>query len=101
MVLHKSVKINLKEANLSIETEKFIILQIGTFFCILYLLWFAAIWFHMTHGIWSAFQTLGWNNNTWICRWKTISYIVATILMLMFAFTVVFFYVGNCIGLFA
>ena len=37
MVLHKSVKINLKEANLSIETEKFIILQIGTFFCILYL----------------------------------------------------------------
>ncbi len=116
IVLHLTMfwaKMQLSElANLEIATDgkvidpaagsEFLIAYFkNPIFCILYLLWFAAIWFHMTHGIWSAFQTLGWNNNTWICRWKTISYIVATILMLMFAFTVVFFYVGNCIGLFA
>ncbi|MDD2594521.1 MAG: succinate dehydrogenase cytochrome b subunit [Bacteroidales bacterium] len=48
---------------------------------ILYILWFAAIWFHLTHGFWSAFQTIGWNNNIWLKRWKVIGYVVATILV--------------------
>ena len=35
---------------------------------VLYLVWFAALWFHLTHGFWSAIQTLGWNNNIWLSR---------------------------------
>ena len=35
-------------------------------------------------GFWSAFHTLGWNNNIWIGRLKVISYIVATIICLVF-----------------
>jgi len=31
-------------------------------FVLLYLVWFVAIWFHLTHGFWSALQTIGWNN---------------------------------------
>ena len=27
-------------------------------YCIIYLVWFVAIWFHLTHGFWSAFQTI-------------------------------------------
>jgi len=42
------------------------------------------VWFHLTHGFWSAFQTVGWNNDIWIRRWKVLGYIVATILLLAF-----------------
>lgn len=47
---------------------------------ILYLVWFVAIWFHLTHGFWSAFQTIGWNNDIWIKRLKVIGYIFATLI---------------------
>lgn len=57
--------------------------------CVLYLLWFAAIWFHLTHGFWSAFQTMGLNNNTWLCRLKVIANVVATIIFLGFAAVVI------------
>ncbi|MBP5210698.1 MAG: succinate dehydrogenase cytochrome b subunit [Bacteroidales bacterium] len=56
---------------------------------IMYLLWFAAIWFHLTHGFWSAFQTVGLNNNIWMKRLKWIAYIYVTVLMLGFAVTAV------------
>ncbi|MDR2683903.1 MAG: succinate dehydrogenase cytochrome b subunit, partial [Prevotellaceae bacterium] len=31
-------------------------------YCMLYLVWLGALWLHLTHGIWSALQTLGWSN---------------------------------------
>ncbi|MBE6296508.1 MAG: succinate dehydrogenase/fumarate reductase cytochrome b subunit [Bacteroidales bacterium] len=55
----------------------------------LYVVWLAALWFHLTHGIWSAMQTLGANNNVWICRWKAISNVLATIIILGFLVVVV------------
>ena len=55
----------------------------------LYVVWLAALWFHLTHGIWSAMQTLGANNNVWICRWKAISNVLATIIILGFLAVVV------------
>ncbi len=51
---------------------------------VIYVIWFVAVWFHLTHGFWSAFQTVGWNNDIWIKRWKVLGYIVATILLLAF-----------------
>lgn len=65
---------------------------------ILYLVWFAAIWLHLTHGFWSAFQTLGWNNQIWYKRLKITGYVVATIICLLFAFTAIAFYL-NSIGM--
>jgi len=67
------------------------------YYVVLYIIWLAAIWFHLTHGIWSAMHTLGWNNNTWMQRWKCIANIVATIVVLMFA-AVVVFYFGMSLG---
>ena len=55
----------------------------------LYVVWLAALWFHLTLGIWSAMQTLGANNNVWICRWKAISNVLATIIILGFLVVVV------------
>jgi len=64
-----------------------------------YLLWYTALWFHLTHGIWSAFQTVGWNNQIWMKRLKMISNIVATLIFLGFAFVTLFFYLKSlCSG---
>lgn len=58
---------------------------------VLYLIWFAAIWFHLTHGFWSALHTMGWNGKTWFFRWKVISVAYTTILMLGFAVVAIVF----------
>lgn len=62
------------------------------YYAVLYLLWFAALWFHLTHGVWSMFQTVGWANDTWYPRLKCIANIVATIIFLCFAAVVVVFF---------
>ena len=60
----------------------------------IYVIWLAALWFHLTHGIWSSMQTLGVNNNVWICRWKAIGNVLATIIILGFLVVVVAGYFG-------
>lgn len=55
----------------------------------IYLVWFAALWFHLTHGVWSMMQSLGLSSKVWIKRLKILSNIVATLLMLGFAFIVI------------
>lgn len=52
---------------------------------IVYLVWFCFIWMHLTHGFWSAFQSMGWNNNKWIKRLQWIGYIYCTAIILIFA----------------
>ena len=53
-------------------------------FVVLYVIWLVALWFHLSHGFWSAMQTLGWNGKTWFCRWKTIGIIYVTLLIMGF-----------------
>ncbi len=65
---------------------------------VLYLIWFAALWFHLTHGFWSAIQTLGWNNNIWLSRWECISKWVATIICGLFAIVTIIFYLNGVGG---
>ena len=55
----------------------------------LYIVWFVAIWFHLVHGFWSMFQTVGWNGSTWFKRLKVIGVIVATLIVLLFVATAV------------
>ncbi|MCC8133360.1 MAG: succinate dehydrogenase/fumarate reductase cytochrome b subunit [Tannerellaceae bacterium] len=62
---------------------------------ILYLIWYVALWFHLTHGFWSAIHTIGWNNQIWFNRWKMISNILATVICLGFAFVTIAFYIKN------
>ena len=56
-----------------------------------YLIWFAALWFHISHGFWSAFQTLGTANDKWITRWQCISKWWATIVFILFAVEACYF----------
>ena len=61
-------------------------------YVVLYLVWLAAIWFHLTHGVWSAMHSLGLNNGIWMKRVKCISNIVSTLVVLMFAVVVVYYF---------
>ena len=65
------------------------------YYVALYLVWFVALWFHLTHGVWSMFQSVGWANDTWYPRLKCISNIVATLVFLGFAAVVVTFFVSS------
>jgi succinate dehydrogenase / fumarate reductase cytochrome b subunit len=63
-----------------------------------YLLWYVALWLHLTHGFWSAFQSLGWNNHTWLERWKWIGNALSTLIMIGFAFVTLSFFVRSLIN---
>ena len=63
-------------------------------YVVLYLVWLAAIWFHLTHGFWSAMQTLGWSGKVWLKRWQTIGVVYVTIMMACFAIVVLAFATG-------
>ena len=62
---------------------------------VLYVVWFAALWFHLTHGVWSMFQTVGWANDTWYPRLKCASKVVSTLVVLGFMAVVVVFYIQS------
>ena len=70
----------------------------GIIYCLLYLVWLAALWFHLSHGIWSALHTLGWSNLIWLKRIKVIGIIFATVAAGLFAL-VVFYFLGVNIGM--
>ena len=65
---------------------------------VLYLVWYVALWFHLTHGFWSAIQTIGWNNTIWMNRWICISKIVATAICVIFAIITIVFYLNGVGG---
>ena len=52
---------------------------------VLYIVWFGALGFHLTHGFWSAFQTVGWSNQIWEKRLTWIGYFFVAVLVLGFA----------------
>ena len=63
-------------------------------YSILYIVWLVALWSHLTHGVWSALQTVGARNNVWLPRIKVISNILSTLIILMFISIPVYFLLG-------
>lgn len=49
-----------------------------------YVVAFVALWFHMTHGFWSMFQSVGWDSTRWIPRLKCIGWWWASIVCALF-----------------
>ena len=62
------------------------------YFVLAYLVWFIALWFHLTHGMWSMMHSIGWNNQIWFKRLKCISNIFSTIIFLGFTLVMLVFY---------
>ena len=63
----------------------------------LYVVWLEAIWFHLTHGFWSALHTIGWNGKNWINRLQCISNVYTTIIVLGFIAVPILFLVKSLI----
>jgi succinate dehydrogenase / fumarate reductase cytochrome b subunit len=63
-------------------------------YCVIYIVWLIALWFHLTHGIWSALQTTGLNNKVWLPRVKRISNVISTIIVMMFMAIPLYFLIG-------
>ena len=51
---------------------------------VIYIIGFIALWFHMNHGFWSMFQTIGWNNTIWLPRLKKIALWWTSIVVALF-----------------
>ena len=50
-----------------------------------YVVWFAALGFHLTHGFWSAFQSMGLSNKNWESRLLCIGKVFVGIIVLGFS----------------
>lgn len=58
---------------------------------VIYIVGFIALWFHMTHGFWSMFQSVGWANTVWVNRLKCIGNWWTTIVIGLFIVQAVVF----------
>lgn len=67
-------------------------------YCLLYIVWLVALWFHLTHGFWSALHSLGGSNTVWLPRIKVISNIFSTVIVLLFMAIPVYYLIINLLG---
>ena len=51
---------------------------------LIYIVWFVALGFHLCHGFWSAFQTMGLSNKIWEKRLTYIGYAFVAVIVLGF-----------------
>ena len=58
---------------------------------IVYIVGFVALWFHLNHGIWSMFQSVGWDSTVWIPRLKKIAMWWASLILVCFTAQVIVF----------
>lgn len=58
---------------------------------LLYIMGAVLLGLHLSHGFWSSFQTLGWNNKIWINRLEVIAIVYALIIGTGFAIIPLFF----------
>ncbi|MBK5194517.1 MAG: succinate dehydrogenase cytochrome b subunit [Proteiniphilum sp.] len=67
---------------------------------IIYVIAFIALWFHLTHGFWSALHSVGWNNTVWMKRLKVLGNIISTAISLGFIIVAIAIYLGysNLLG---
>ena len=68
-------------------------------YCIVYIVLLCALWFHLTHGVWSCLHSLGLDNKTWLPRIKAIANVVATIVVLLFMAVPVYYLIVNVFGI--
>lgn len=64
----------------------------NNYFSVMYLLWLVAIWFHLSHGIASVMQSIGWSNHVWQRRIEFLGSFFAAIIVLMFASVVIYYW---------
>lgn len=60
----------------------------------MYIIWIVALCYHITHGFWSMFQSMGVTNRKWIPRLQKIAVIYSHTIMVGYILIPVYFYLG-------
>ncbi len=63
-------------------------------YCIFYILGGILLGFHLSHGFWSAFQTLGLNNKYWMKRLQFLAKLYAIVIAVGFSIIPLYFMLG-------
>jgi succinate dehydrogenase / fumarate reductase, cytochrome b subunit len=58
---------------------------------IIYIISAILLGFHLSHGFWSAFHTLGWNNSSWMNRLQLLSKVYAVVIAVGFSIIPLYF----------
>ncbi|GAB6279367.1 MAG: hypothetical protein STSR0006_13740 [Lentimicrobium sp.] len=66
-------------------------------YVLIYVIGAVALGLHLYHGVWSAFQTLGWSNRKWRKILNVIGVIISVILGGGFAFIPLFVFIKSII----
>lgn len=61
-------------------------------YCVIYIIWLIALYFHLSHGFWSAFQSVGMTNSRWLPRLQALAKVYAAVIVLAFIFIPVCFW---------
>jgi len=64
----------------------------SNYLSIMYLIWLVAIWYHLSHGIASVMQSIGWSNIVWQSRIEFLGKLFAFIIVAMFASVVLYYW---------
>lgn len=64
----------------------------NTYYSIMYLLWLGMLWFHLSHGIASVMQSIGWNSLLWKHRIEWLGKFFAILIVGMFACVVLYYW---------
>ncbi|WP_321480374.1 succinate dehydrogenase cytochrome b subunit [uncultured Bacteroides sp.] len=59
-----------------------------------YVIWILAIGFHVSHGFWSMFQSMGLNNDKWLPRLRTIAIIYSYVITTGYIIIPIYFFLG-------
>lgn len=62
--------------------------------CGIYVVWAIALYYHLSHGFWSAFQSIGLNNSKWIPRLQILAKLYAVVVAAAFIIIPLYFYFG-------
>ena len=62
--------------------------------CVLYIVWLCALYSHISHGFWSAFQSIGLNTSAWLPRLQFLAKVYAVVVTLGFISIPIYFFFG-------
>ena len=63
-------------------------------YCLIYILGAVLVGLHITHGFWSAFQTIGFSNDIWRKRLECLAYFFAIVFAVGFSIIPLYFIAG-------
>lgn len=65
----------------------------SVFYCLFYIAGAILLGMHLTHGFWSAFQTIGLNNDVWRKRWFNVARALAVLIAAGFSIIPLYFWI--------